>query len=340
MSAYAFKLALIEYQKDHTIDLEKRKKEIFYELLFQFKKEKDLLVRANKLVDKYSNIDERYKDLASEEAYEKQRIRQEAEKILEKMRQEQKESKIRNMQPLPVNTDVKKIDDSKNKIEDIEVARRKVESLRRAALNRERVYYKDRQKKIAYLVKQLPFVTNTQNAPIQDNSISSVQRTLVQKSSVHCSNIKQQPIVKERVVVKEVEPISKKDDILVQALVPKKQKSSFMQYIQNLGIKVANKFSEATITAYEMLTFKNNRNMAIGKHSKKVISPLDASNAYEKNIKFNDGEPTIDVRSKPRNKSVSFLERLQAKADEKAAFDAMNSKSKNESTRSSKQRGA
>ena len=111
-----------------------------------------------------------------------------------------------------------------------------------------------------------------------------------------------------------------------------------MDRIHSFGTKV----SEAAITAYEMLTFKHNRDVAVGKRKERAVSPAEASRAYEKSMKYDNSESTFDVRSKNgnKNKTTPFFEHLQAKADEKAAIDAMNSKSKNEQSRDSRQRGA
>lgn len=335
----ALERAIEEYKKDNSIDFSKRKKEIFQELLLKFKKdkeEKDLLVGANKLVDKYSNIDERYKDLISKEAIEKLAIRKEADKILEQLKKEQKEKQAKKINPSVSDKNA----EAKKKIEDIRAVRKKVESLRRANYNEEKKRYEDRQGKVANLVDQLAFINKTSNEPIQNKSTNSIQSTPIQKSSVRSSNIRTQNSITEKVVIKEVESTPKKEENPVQALVPKKQKSSFIERIQKWGIKVADKFSEATMTAYEMLTFKHNRDVAVGKRKERAVSPAEASNAYEKNMKYADSDPTIDVRSKNENKPTSFLEHLQAKADEKVAMEAMKLKSKNEKVRSSDQRGA
>lgn len=100
------------------------------------------------------------------------------------------------------------------------------------------------------------------------------------------------------------------------------------------------KVSEAAVAAYEMLTFKHNRDVAVGKRKERAVSPAEASNAYEKNMDYYSSKATFDVRSKGENNPISFREYLQSKADEKAAIDAMRSKSKDEKTQSSDQRGA
>lgn len=96
------------------------------------------------------------------------------------------------------------------------------------------------------------------------------------------------------------------------------------------------KVSEAAVAAYEMFTFKHNRDVAVGKRKERPISPAEASNAYEKNMnymEYDNSKSNFDVRSKNENRTTSFSEHLQAKADEKAAMEAMKSKSKNEKGR-------
>lgn len=345
MRAQAFKQALKEFQNDNTIDLQKRTDEIFNKRILQFEKEREenLLSGINKLADRNSNIDERYKDLISEEAKEKLAIRKEADRILEELKKEQreKEKQAKNVKPSVLNRNdeiKKKIEEAKQakKLEDMQATKRRAEALRRTNYSKEKKRYDDRQGKLNNLVEQLPLINKTQNVPIQDNRTSSVQRTQVQNPSVRPSNIRSQNPIPERVVIKEAEPTPKKEEKPVQALVPKKQKPSFMDRIHSFGTKV----SEAAITAYEMLTFKHNRDVAVGKRKERAVSPAEASRAYEKSMKYDNSESTFDVRSKNENKTTSFFEHLQAKADEKAAIDAMNSKSKNEQSRDSRQRGA
>lgn len=343
LDRYAFDRTLEEYKKDNTIDFQKRKEEIIKEELLELKKkmqereEKDLLSGINNLVDRNSNIDERYKDLISEEAYEKLEIRKKADRVLEELKKQQREREMQSkkVKPSVLNRDdeiKRKIEEEKEarKLADIEATRKRNEALRRANYIKEKKRYDDRQGKLNNLVEQLPLINKTQNVPIQDNR--TIQKTQVQKPSVRPSNIRSQNPIPERVVIKEVEstPIPKKEEKPVQALVPKKQKPSFMERIHSFGTKV----SEAAMTAYEMLTFKHNRDVAVGKRKERAVSPAEASRAYEKNmINYSNSQPKIDIRSKNENKPTSFLEHLQAKADEKAAIDAMNSKSKNEKGR-------
>lgn len=351
LDRYAFDRTLEEYKKDNTIDFQKRKEEIIKEELLELKRkmqereEKDLLSGINKLVDKNSDIPARYNEWASKEADEKQAIREEADRILEELKKEQreKEKQAKNVKPSVLNRNdeiKKKIEEAKQakELEDMQATKRRAEALRRANYTKEKKRYDDRQGKLNNLVEQLPLINKTQNVPIQDNRTSSVQRTQVQNPSVHPSNIRSQTPIPERVVIKEAEPapIPKSEEKPVQALVPKKQKPSFMDRIHSFGTKV----SEAAIIAYEMLTFKHNRDVAVGKRKERAVSPAEASRAYEKSMKYDNSESTFDVRSKNENKTTSFFEHLQAKADEKAAIDAMNSKSKNENTRNSGQRGA
>lgn len=349
---YAFDKTLEEYKKNNTIDFQKRKEEIVNEELLKLKKkmqerqEKDLLSGINRLVDRNSNVDARYKDLISEEAYEKLEIRNKADRILEELKKQQreKEKQSKKVKPSTINKDDeirKQIEEAEQakKLKNIEIARKRTEALRRATHNQEKKRYEDRQGKVANLVEQLTFINKTQNAPTQT---STVVRPPVQNKNVRPSNanIRSETPIPERVVIKEVEskpaPTPKKDEKPVQALVPKKQKRSFMDRIHGFGTKV----SEVAITAYEMLTFKHSRDVAVGKHKERSVSPAEASSAYEKNIKYADSKPTFDVRSKNENKTTSFFEHLQAKADEKVAMEAMKSKSKNENSRNSDQRGA
>lgn len=100
------------------------------------------------------------------------------------------------------------------------------------------------------------------------------------------------------------------------------------------------KVSEAAVAAYEMFTFKHNRDVAVGKRKERPISPAEASNAYEKNmINYSNSQPRIDIRSQSKKTPTSF-EGYLAKVDERAAMEAMKSKSKNEKSRDSGQRGA
>lgn len=349
LDRYAFNKTLEEYKKDNTIDFQKRKDEIIKEELLNLKKtmqerkDNDLLSGINKLVDKNSDVDARYKDLISEEAYEKLEIRKKADKILEELKKEQQQREIQSkkVKPSVLNRDdeiKRKIEEEKEarKLADIEATRKRNEAFRRVTHATEKKRYDDRQGKLANLVEQLAFITKTQNEPIQSRSTSSIQRTEVQKQNVRPSNTRRETPILERVVIKEVEPTPKKEEKPVQALVPKKQKPSFMDRIHSFRTKV----SEAAVTAYEMLTFKHNRDTAVGKRKERTVSPAEASNAYEKNMKYADSESTFDVRSKNKNGPTSFLEHLQAKADEKAAMEAMKSKSKNENSRNSDQRGA
>lgn len=345
---YAFDKTLEEYKKDNTIDFQKRKEEIVNEELLKLKKkmqerqEKDLLSGINNLVDKNSNVDARYKDLISKEAYEKLEVRKKADKILEELKKEQRERQNTKVKPSVINEENKikkqiETDKQAKNMENIEIARKRSEALRRANYSKEKRRYEDRQGKVSNLVEQLTLISTTQNVPTQNTQANTVVRPPVQKSNVRPSNIRSQNPIPERVVIKEVEPTPtpKKDEKPIQALVPKKQKRSFMDRIHSFGTKV----SEAAITAYEMLTFKHNRDVAVGKRKERTVSPAEASSAYEKNIKYVDSEPTFDVRSKNANTPTPFVEYL-AKVDERAAIDAMNSKSKNDKTRDSGQRGA
>ena len=100
------------------------------------------------------------------------------------------------------------------------------------------------------------------------------------------------------------------------------------------------KVSEAAVAAYEMFTFKHNCDVTVGKRKERPISPAEASNAYEKNmINYSNSQPNFDVRSKNENKTTSFEEYL-VKVDERVAMESMKSKSKNEKSRDSGQRGA
>lgn len=345
LDRYAFDRTLEEYKKDNTIDFQKRKEEIIKEELLELKRkmqereEKDLLSGINKLVDKNSDIPARYNEWASKEADEKQAIREEADRILEELKKEQreKEKQAKNVKPSVLNRNdeiKKKIEEAKQakELEDMQATKRRAEALRRANYTKEKKRYDDRQGKLNNLVEQLPLINKTQNVPIQDNRTSSVQRTQVQKPSVSSSNIRSENPIPERVVIKEAEPTPKKEEKPIQALVPKKQKPSFMDRIHSFGTKV----SEAAITAYEILTFKHNRDVAVGKRKERTVSPAEASNAYEKNMnymEYDNSKPNFDVRSKNENKTTPFFEHLQAKADEKAAMEAMKSKSKNEKGR-------
>lgn len=339
---YAFDKTLEEYKKNNTIDFQKRKEEIVNEELLKLKKkmqerqEKDLLSGINKLVDRNSDIPKRYEDLISKEAKEKLRIRNEADRILEELKKEQREKQSKKVKPSVLNRAdeiKKKIEEAEQakKLENIEIARKRTEALRRANYNKEKKRYDDRQGKVSNLVEQLAFISKSENEPTQSRRTSSVQKRIpVQKPSVHPSNISQNPIP-ERVVIKEVEstPPPKKEEKPVQALVPKKQKRSFIDRIHGFGTKV----SEAAITAYEMLTFKHSRNVAVGKRKERSVSPAEASSAYEKNMDYYSSQSNFDVRSRNENKPISFKEHLKSKADEKAAIDAMNSKSKNDKGR-------
>lgn len=354
LDRYAFDKTLEEYKKDNTIDFQKRKEEIIKEELLELKKkmqerkEKDLLSGFNNLVDRNSDIGARYSEWASKEADEKQAIREEADRVLEELKKQQREREIQSkkVKPSVPNRDdeiKRKIEEEKEarKLADIEATRKRNEALRRAYYSKEKRRYEDRQGKVANLIEQLTFINKTQNEPIQSRSTSSMQRTQFQKPNVPSSNRKSETPIPERVIIKEVEPtpIPKKEEKPVQALVPKKQKPSFMDRIHSFGTKV----SEAAITAYEMLTFQHNRDVAVGKRKERAVSPAEASNAYEKNMnytEYDNSKSNFDVRSKNENKTTSFLEHLQAKADEKAAMEAMKSKSKNENTRGSGQRGA
>lgn len=350
---YAFDKTLEEYKKDNTIDFQKRKEEIVNEELLKLKKkmqerqEKDLLSGINRLVDRNSNVDARYRDLISEEAYEKLEIRNKADRILEELKKQQreKEKQSKKVKPSTINKDDeirKQIEEAEQakKIENIKLAQRRAETLRRANYNKEKKRYDDRQGKLNNFVEQLTFISKSENEPVQTRTSTVQRKTPVQYTNVHPSNVQNQNLITERVVIKEVEskpaPTPKKDEKPVQALVPKKQKRSFMDRIHGFGTKV----SEVAITAYEMLTFKHSRDVAVGKHKERSVSPAEASSAYEKNIKYADSKQTFDVRSKNENKTTSFFEHLQAKADEKVAMEAMKSKSKNENSRNSDQRGA
>lgn len=239
----AFKEALKEFQNDNTIDLQKRTDEIFNEKLLQLKKEKeekDLLSGINKLVDKNSNIEERYYELISEEAREKLEIRNKADEILKELKKEQKFKQLRKAKSEAIDKkaeEAKKQEEAK-KIQSMEYARR-TETLRRANYSKEKKRYEDKQGKVANLVEQLAFINKTQNAPIQDNKTSSVQKAPVQKPSVRPSNIGNQNPITEKVVIKEAEPTPapKKEEKPAQALVPKKQKPSFIERIRLLGNK-------------------------------------------------------------------------------------------------------
>lgn len=347
MRAQAFKQALKEFQNDNTIDLQKRTDEIFNKRILQFEKEREenLLSGINKLADKNSDIDTRYNEWASKEADEKQAIREEADRILEELKKEQreKEKQVKNVKPSVLNRNdeiKKKIEEAKQakKLEDMQATKRRAEALRRANYSKEKTRYDDRQGKLNNFVEQLASINEMENKHVQNNRTSSIKRTQVQNQNVSSSNIRRETPIPERVIIKEVEPtpIPKKEEKPVQALVPKKQKPSFMDRIHSFGTKV----SEAAMTAYEMLTFKHNRDVAVGKRKERAVSPAEASRAYEKSMKYDNSESTFDVRSKNENKPTSFLEHLQAKADEKAAINAMNSKSKNEQSRDSEQRGA
>ena len=351
LDRYAFDRTLEEYKKDNTIDFQKRKEEIIKEELLELKKkmqereEKDLLSGINKLADINSDIDARYKDLISEKAKEKLAIREEADRIFEELKKQQREREIQSkkVKPSVLNRDdeiKRKIEEEKEarKLEDMQATKRRAEALRRANYSKEKTRYDDRQGKLNNFVEQLTSINEMENKHVQNNRTSSIKRTQVQKPSVHPSNIRSQTSIPERVVIKEAEPAPKKEEKPVQALVPKKQKPSFMDRIHSFGTKV----SEAAITAYEMLTFKHNRDVAVGKRKERAVSPAEASRAYEKSMKYDNSESTFDVRSKNgnKNKTTPFFEHLQAKADEKAAIDAMNSKSKNEQSRDSRQRGA
>ena len=274
--------------------------------------------------------------MISEEAREKLEIRRKADKILEELKKEQKEKQSKKVKLSTVNKEATQA----NKIEDIQAAKRRVEALRRARLNEERKSYEDRQRKIANLKRQLDFISEPKIEPVQDRKVDLVQSIPVQKPSVRPSNVKSQNPITERVVIKEVEPTPKKEEKAVQALVPKKQKSSFLQHIQNWGIKVADKFSEAAVAAYEMLTFKHNRDVTVANRKERAVSPTEASNAYEKNmINYSNSHSSIDVRSKNENEPSSFMKYYQAKVNEKAAMEAMKSKSSNQ-TKDSNQLGA
>ena len=350
LDRYAFDKTLEEYKKDNTIDFQKRKDEIIKEELLELKKrmqerkDNDLLSGINKLVAKNSDVDARYKDLISEEAYEKLEIRKKADKILEELKKEQQQREIQSKKVKP--SVINKYDEIKRKIEeekearklvDIEATRKRNEAYRRVTHATEKKRYDDRQGKLANLVEQLAFITKTQNETIQSRSTSSIQRTEVQKQNVRPYNIESETPIPEKVVIKEVEPTPQKEEKPVQALVPKKQKPSFMDRIHSFRTKV----SEAAVTAYEMLTFKHNRDTAVGKRKERTVSPAEASNAYEKNmIHYSNSQPKIDIRSQNKKTPTSFLEHLQAKADEKAAMEAMKSKSKNGNSRNSDQRGA
>lgn len=352
LDRYAFDRTLEEYKKDNTIDFQKRKEEIIKEELLELKRkmqereEKDLLSGINKLVDKNSDIPARYNEWASKEADEKQAIREEADRILEELKKEQreKEKQAKNVKPSVLNRNdeiKKKIEEAKQakELEDMQATKRRAEALRRANYSKEKTRYDDRQGKLNNFVEQLASINEMENKHVQNNRTSSIKRTQVQNQNVSSSNIRRETPIPERVVIKEVEPtpIPKKEEKPVQALVPKKQKPSFMDRIHSFGTKV----SEAAMTAYEMLTFKHNRDVAVGKRKERAVSPAEASRAYEKSmINYSNSQPKIDVRSKNENKTTSFLEHLHAKADEKAAIDAMNSKSKNEQSRDSRQRGA
>lgn len=351
LDRYAFDRTLEEYKKDNTIDFQKRKDEIIKEELLKLKKkmqereEKDLLSGINNLVDRNSDINARYNECASKEADEKQAIREEADRILEELKKEQreKEKQAKNVKPSVLNRNdeiKKKIEEAKQakKLEDMQATKRRAEALRRANYSKEKTRYDDRQGKLNNFVEQLTSINEMENKHVQNNRTSSIKRTQVQNQNVSSSNIRSQNPIPERVVIKETEPAPKKEEKPVQALVPKKQKLSFMDRIHSFGTKV----SEAAITAYEMLTFKHNRDVAVGKRKERAVSPAEASRAYEKSMKYDNSESTFDVRSKNgnKNKTTPFFEHLQAKADEKAAIDAMNSKSKNEQSRDSEQRGA
>lgn len=351
LDRYAFDRTLEEYKKDNTIDFQKRKDEIIKEELLKLKKkmqereEKDLLFGINNLVDRNSNIDERYKHLISEEAYEKLEIRKKADRILEELKkeQQQREKQSKTIKPSVINEDAeikRKIEEEKEarKLADTEATRKRNEALRRANYNKEKKRYDDRQGKLNNLVEQLTFINKGKTETVQIRRTHNVQTTSTQNSNVSSSNKTSETPIPERVVIKEAEPAPapKKEEKPVQALVPKKRKPSFMDRIHSFGTKV----SEAAITAYEMLTFKHNRDVAVGKRKERAISPAEASNAYEKNmINYSNSQPKIDVRSKNENKPTSFEEYL-VKVDERAAMEAMKSKSKNENTRDSGQRGA
>lgn len=346
MRAQAFKQALKEFQNDNTIDLQKRTDEIFNKRILQFEKEREenLLSGINKLADKNSDIATRYNEWASKEADEKQAIREEADRILEELKKEQseREKQAKNVKPSVLNRNdeiKKKIEEAEQakKIEDIEAAKKRAETLRRANYRKEKTLYDDRQRKLNNFVEQLASINEMENKHVQNNRTSSIKRTQVQNQNVSSSNIRSETSIPERVVIKEVEstPIPKKEEKPVQALVPKKQKPSFMERIHSFGTKV----SEAAMTAYEMLTFKHNRDVAVGKRKERTVSPAEASNAYEKNMKYKEydnSKSNFDVRSKNENKPTSFEEYL-AKVDERAAMEAMKSKSKNEKGR---ERGA
>lgn len=349
LDRYAFDKTLEEYKKDNTIDFQKRKDEIIKEELLELKKrmqerkDNDLLSGINKLVAKNSDVDARYKDLISEEAKEKLEIRKKADEILEELKKEQQQREIQSKKVKP--SVINKYDEIKRKIEeekearklvDIEATRKRNEAYRRVTHATEKKRYDDRQGKLANLVQQLAFINKTQNETIQSRSTSSIQRTEVQKQNVRPYNIESETPIPEKVVIKEVEPTPQKEEKPVQALVPKKQKPSFMDRIHSFRTKV----SEAAVTAYEMLTFKHNRDTAVGKRKERTVSPAEASNAYEKNmIHYSNSQPKIDIRSQNKKTPTSFLEHLQAKADEKAAMEAMKSKSKNGNSRNSDQRG-
>lgn len=252
LDRYAFDKTLEEYKKDNTIDFQKRKDEIIKEELLELKKrmqerkEKDLLSGINKLVDRNSDIDARYRDLVSEEAEEKLYIREKANEILEQLKKEQKEKQSKKVKPSVINKDdeiKRKTEEAvqAKKIEDFEAARKRSEALRRASHNQEKKRYEDRQGKVANLVEQLAFINKTQNEPTQSKSTNSIQNTQDQNPSVRSSNIKRQPIVEEKVVIKETisstKPTTNIQQKPQQALVPKKQKSSFIERIRILGNK-------------------------------------------------------------------------------------------------------
>lgn len=376
LDRYAFDRTLEEYKKDNTIDFQKRKEEIIKEELLELKRkmqereEKDLLSGINKLVDKNSDIPARYNEWASKEADEKQAIREEADRILEELKKEQreKEKQAKNVKPSVLNRNdeiKKKIEEAKQakKLEDMQATKRRAEALRRANCSEAIKRYEDRQEKLTNFVKQLASINEMENKHVQNNRTSSIKRTQVQNQNVSSSNIRSETSIPERVVIKETEPAPnreektapipkeeekftpKTEEKTVQETALTTQKLSLIEHFQKWGKKVADKFSEATITAYEMLTFKHNRDVAVGKRKERTVSPAEASNAYEKNmnyIEYDNSKPNFDVRSKNgnKNKTTPFLKHLQAKADEKAAINAMNSKSKNEQSRDSEQRGA
>lgn len=269
------------------------------------------------------------------------------------MKQQQKFDRYRNAK---AQAEIKEDDEQIIKMTEaqakrMEELRKRNESIRRATYDKDRKQYQDRQRKLANLVDQLALMNEVQNSSVQENKTNTIQQVYVQesmkKSTVRIPNVATHQPVQEKVIIKEVtpkdEPIARVQQKPEQALVPKKQKSSFMQHFGAFTHKI----SEAAVAAYEMFTFKHNRDVAVGKRKEKTVSPTEASTAYENTIDYYSANYRSNTTSrtsanvrKGNEKPISFKEHLQSKADEKAAMEAMKFKAKNENTRGSGQRGA